>query len=91
MKYLLLYVAVMSGILLITMGDDKTRAKRHKWRISERTLFLLAAVGGAAGGCLGMLLFRHKTRHLVFEIGFPLLLVIQILVLWLVWKNQLPA
>ena len=89
MKYLLIGVALMSVILFITMGVDKARAKNHRWRISERLLFILAALGGAAGGCLGMLFFRHKTKHIAFQIGFPLLLVIQAAVIWLVWKNQI--
>ena len=89
MRYLFIGVAVMSVILFVTMGIDKGRAKRHKWRVSERALFVLAILGGAAGGCLGMLVFRHKTKHRAFQIGFPLLLAIQILALWLVWKLQL--
>ena len=89
MRYLFIGVAVMSVILFVTMGIDKGRAKRHKWRVSERTLFVLAILGGAAGGCFGMLVFRHKTQHKAFQIGFPLLLAIQLLALWLVWKLQL--
>ena len=62
------------------MGIDKYRAKHFKWRIQERTLFLLAALGGALGGCLGMLAFRHKTRKNTFIWLFPFLLLTQIVV-----------
>ena len=62
------------------MGIDKYRAKHFKWRIQERTLFLLAALGGALGGCLGMLAFRHKTRKNAFIWLFPFLLLTQIVV-----------
>ncbi len=72
----------MIPFLLITnivafglMGLDKARAQRHKRRIPENTLFLAAACMGAPGGLLGMYVFRHKTRHAKFRIGFPLLLM----------------
>ncbi len=78
MKYLLIWLGAMSLVLFITMGVDKARAKNHKWRVPEGTLFLLAAIGGALGGCLGMLAFRHKTKHALFYIGFPLLLALQL-------------
>lgn len=77
MKIVLIYLAAMSAVLFVTMGVDKAKARNHKWRIPEGTLFLLAALGGALGGCLGMLAFRHKTRHALFCWGFPLLLVLQ--------------
>ena len=89
MKYLLIAVAVMSVILFAVMGVDKYRAKHHKWRVPERTLMLLAAVGGAAGGCLGMLLFRHKTQHLLFVWGFPILLILQAVIIFLIWHFRL--
>jgi len=64
---------------------DKSRAKNHEWRIAERTLFTLAIAGGAAGGVLGMYLFRHKTRHNRFAFGFPLLAAIQIFIIVQLW------
>ena len=86
MKYLIIWLAVMSVVLFILMGVDKSKAKRHAWRIKERTLILLAAVGGAIGGCLGMLLFRHKTKHAAFVITFPLFAVLHLVALWLLAK-----
>lgn len=67
------YVAMMSMVLLVMMKADKERAKRNQYRISERTLWMMALLGGAIGGVLGMQLFRHKTQHLSFRFGFPLL------------------
>ena len=55
---------------------DKYKARRGKWRIPEKTLFGIALIGGAAGVYLSLLLFRHKTRHLRFMLGIPLILVI---------------
>lgn len=77
---LIAYMAVVSLVLLILMGMDKSKAKNNEWRISEKTLFTLAIVGGAVGGVLGMYLFRHKTRHNSFAFGFPLLAAIQIFI-----------
>ena len=75
-----LYLLAVNLAAFAVMGADKRRARRGAWRISEKALFLPAALGGV----LGMRLFRHKTRHWYFRFGFPLLLLIQILGLgWL--------
>ena len=68
----------MSFACFMAMGIDKLKARAKKWRIPERTLFLLAAMGGALGGIFGMLAFRHKTKHKSFVIGMPLLLLLNI-------------
>ncbi|GLC88334.1 DUF1294 domain-containing protein [Lysinibacillus piscis] len=83
---LLAYMTIVSIVLLTMMGLDKSRAKKHEWRIAERTLFVLAIAGGATGGVLGMYLFRHKTRHNTFAFGFPLLAAIQIFILVQLWN-----
>ena len=73
-----LYVIIMNIIGVMMMGIDKSRAKRHAWRIPERTLFLISLLGGSVGSLAGMYLFRHKTKHMKFVIGMPLILLIQI-------------
>ncbi len=79
-----LWVLTMSLVLFLRMGADKRRAKEGARRVPEKTLFLLAILGGAPGGLLGMELFRHKTRHWYFVWGFRLLAVIQVAALiWL--------
>ena len=78
---LILILTVMSAVLFLMMGVDKARAKSRGRRIPEARLFLLALLGGAVGGTLGMWLFRHKTRHWYFAFGFPLLAAIQLYVL----------
>lgn len=60
------------------MAVDKSKAKHGKWRISEKTLFLLAAVGGSVGSLAGMYTFRHKTKHTKFVIGMPVILIVHI-------------
>ena len=74
------YLLLMSLILFAFMGADKRRAKRRAWRVPERTLFWLAALGGGLGGVLGMLAFRHKTKHLLFSVGLPLAVILHILI-----------
>lgn len=82
-----LYLLLVNLAAFLVMGADKRRAKRGSWRISEKALFLPALLGGALGGVLGMRTFRHKTKHWYFRFGFPLLLVLQAVLLgWLVWK-----
>ncbi len=62
----------------IQMFIDKRKAERNYWRLSEFTLFIPAILGGAPGCLLGMHLFHHKTKHLKFIIGMPLLLIIYV-------------
>ena len=82
---IMLYLLIVNFLLLFLMGFDKARAKRRGRRISELTLFLFAICGGSFGGCLGMLAFRHKTKHLSFFLGFPAILVLQITFLFLLF------
>lgn len=86
-QILCVYVLAINLILFTVMGIDKWKAKRGKWRIRERTLFLLAALGGSMGGILGMRVFRHKTKHNSFKFGFPAILIAQLAVIgWVVAK-----
>lgn len=74
----------MSLVGFGAMGVDKARAKRGAWRISEARLMTVAALLGAPGVLLGMLVFRHKIRHAKFTVGVPLLLAAQVvLALWM--------
>ena len=73
---LVYWAAVSLGSVLVTVLD-KAAAMRHAWRIPERTLFILGALGGAPAMLITMLLIRHKTRHLKFMLGLPLLILLQ--------------
>ena len=77
MEFLLCYLAVANAAGFAAMGADKARARRGARRIPERRLLSIAISGGAAGAMLGMLLFRHKTRHRKFALGLPLLTLIE--------------
>ena len=68
-------------------GVDKAKARRGAWRVPEKTLFLLPLLGGSVGALLGMLVFRHKTKHWYFVWGIPLILLAQIaLAVWIYVK-----
>lgn len=74
----LFVVLVIYNIGTFTLyGVDKRRAQHREWRIKERTLLIAAAIFGAPGALLGMLLFRHKTRHALFRILVPMFLLLQ--------------
>jgi uncharacterized membrane protein YsdA (DUF1294 family) len=87
MKIVVWYIALSNLTAFLLYGEDKKRARLHKWRISERTLLGLALIGGSAGAWAGMYLFRHKTRKMKFVIGVPVILGIQVAFLfWLFSK-----
>ncbi len=64
--YVLIAYAAISIVAFILYGADKAKAKRNAWRIPEKVLLGFSFLGGAVGGILGMLLFRHKTKHWYF-------------------------
>lgn len=74
---ILIYLVIMNIIGFASMGIDKSKAKRGAWRIPEKTLFLIAILGGSVGSILGMKQFRHKTKHKSFTIGMPAILLVQ--------------
>ena len=81
---LLIYLALINLTTFIIYGADKRRARQGKWRVPEKTLFLLPLLGGSVGALLGMRVFHHKTKHWYFRIGLPLILLAQIaLAVWL--------
>jgi len=84
LKILFIYLLIINIIGFALMGIDKYKASHDKWRIPERILFLFAVIGGSIGSIAGMYVFRHKTKHLLFVIGMPVILALQIAVaVWL--------
>ena len=87
---LLIWVLAWTLIAFILMGADKWKARHENWRVPEKALFLSAILGGSVGALAGMYLFRHKTKHLSFTIGMPVILALQIaLVLALRFRGYL--
>lgn len=84
---MMIYLMMMNTLGLLAMCVDKHKAKMHKWRISEKTLFLIAFLGGAWGSLAGMYIFHHKTKHFSFVIGIPFLCLCQLLLFLLIRKH----
>ena len=79
------YLVLINLITFFVFGIDKWKARRKQSResvrrIPEKTLFILALLGGSVGGLLGMKVWHHKTLHKSFRIGIPLILILQILI-----------
>ncbi len=69
------------------MWLDKRKAKKGAWRIPEKTLFIITAIGGGIGTTVGMYVFRHKTQKVQFVIGFPLITILEIItVIYFIFK-----
>lgn len=80
------YILIVNFVGFVIMGVDKKRAIRGAWRISERSLFLTAIIGGSIGCISGMWHFHHKTKHWYFKYGMPAILLIQILLIILFYR-----
>lgn len=81
------YILGINILTFIIYGIDKLKAKKNKWRVPEKTLLLLALVGGSVGAFLAMRLFRHKTKHWQFTIGVPVMFILQVAAYlwWIGW------
>jgi len=81
MKPLLVYLLIINAAGFVLMLVDKYKAKKKLWRIPEATLLGVAIAGGSLGCLWGMHAVRHKTKHLKFSIGIPVILGLQIIAL----------
>ena len=77
-----IYLIAINVITFFLYGIDKMKAQRSKWRIPEAVLLGLAVIGGTIGALFGMRVWNHKTKHKIFKYGLPLLLLLQILLLY---------
>lgn len=77
-KNIVIHLISINIVTFLAMFIDKKRAEKGEWRIKESTLFGLAMLGGSIGGITGMYVFRHKTKKLRFSVGFPVILITEI-------------
>jgi len=82
---MLVYLLLINAAGFVLMLADKHKARKKLWRIPEATLLLIAVFGGSIGSLLGIYTFRHKTRHLKFTVGIPVILAVQIVACILVF------
>lgn len=73
MEIAIIVYLILNLITFATYGWDKRQAVLHRWRISEAALLTLAAIGGSVGALCGMSVFHHKTKHLAFALGVPMI------------------
>ena len=83
-KILLIYLAVVNILTIIVFGVDKMNAKSNRQRVRIVTLLGLAFIGGSVGALIGMYGFHHKTKKAYFTVGVPLILLMQVVVLFYV-------
>lgn len=76
-----IYLLSINLIGVLIMYIDKKKAKYSRWRIPEKTLLIIALLGGSIGTMIGMHLFRHKTQKIKFTLGFPTILISEIIII----------
>lgn len=79
MKYFWYYLIFINLFAFCTYGIDKWKAKKGAWRVPEKTLLILALIGGSAGAIAGMMCFRHKIRKAKFMITVPVIFVVEVI------------
>ena len=74
-------LVIANIVSFVLMWHDKNCAKKGKWRVPEATLFIATGCFGGLGGVLGMNILRHKTQHWYFKLFFPLMMIVQIVLI----------
>lgn len=85
-KIMVAYLIIMNIAGVFVMFIDKRKAIKHRYRIPEKTLFLVSLLGGSIGTLAGMYLFRHKTKHWYFVVGMPLICILHIILALYIWR-----
>ncbi len=85
-KIFIIYIILINLITFSVFGIDKLKAVKNKWRIPEKILFLFSIIGGSLGGLLGMYTFRHKTQKPAFKFGIPVILILQIVLIYFIMR-----
>lgn len=79
---LVIYFFIINLFAIFLMKYDKVKAINNQYRVNEKTLFLIALILGGVGIYIGMYLFRHKTKHVKFTVGIPLIIILNILTIY---------
>lgn len=79
LQNIIIYFIIINIIGFLAMYIDKQKTKKGKWRIPEKTLFIITALGGGIGTIAGMYTFRHKTQKVAFVVGFPAITILEII------------
>ena len=84
-----IYLLIVNALGFYMMWSDKRKAIKDAWRTPERNFFIIALIGGSVGCWAGMQTFRHKTKHIKFTVGIPMILLLQIMaVLWITGQGD---
>ena len=87
--YILGYFVLINLVSFVAMFYDKKQAIKNRYRVSEKTLFTLAFFLGGVGIYLGMVIFRHKTKHITFKLFIPIIICINFSILIYIFINRL--
>ena len=90
LRVLFFVLGAVSLAAVIATVCDKIWAIRHQWRVPEKWLLILSALGGSAAMYITMLLIRHKTRHIKFMLGIPIIMLFQAVVLVYHFRDLYP-
>lgn len=83
---LLAYLILINIVSVVITVYDKRCALKKRWRVRESTLLLLSALGGSVAMYLTMHAIRHKTRHIKFMLGIPIILILQLVAVYFIWR-----
>jgi uncharacterized membrane protein YsdA (DUF1294 family) len=83
---MIIYLTIINALAFLLMLADKYKARKNLWRIPEKVLLGVALLGGSLGATAGMYAVRHKTKHAIFAIGLPLMMIVHILIILALMK-----
>ena len=91
LSIILAWYFAVSVLTVLAYRVDKSAAERHRWRVKESTLHILALLGGWPGAFIAQRMFRHKSRKSSFQAGFMVTVVLNCVALTLLgWALNLP-
>ena len=88
-KLFVAYIVIINFVTFIVYAVDKYKAVHHRFRIRIVSLLVLAFLGGSIGALLSMYTFRHKVSRDYFTVGVPLILIMQLVVVFYLMNMDL--